>query len=274
MGLAVQSQIAATGLRRHGEVNLILNTKAEASSHLDVYRQLRHLLARVGFLRSAYYLLLAVDEACRDSPARARVELEREFEPRRDPWNYETVSCQRDRIRGELGMLDAVRATPRFANALEVGCAEGLFTESLAPRCDSLLALDISPTALARARLRLAGKENVRLAEWDLRTGSLVDTYDLIVIVHALEYIRNPIMVRKARTKLVNSLRPGGYLLVGAMKVAEIYENAWWGRYFLRSGRRINNFFARHPKLEVIRAAEFFLGNDYVAYDVLLRKTH
>ena len=100
------------------------------------------------------------------------------------------------------------------------------------------------------------------------------DTYDLIVIIHALEYIRNPIYVRRARTKLVNSLQPGGYLLVGTMKVAEIYEDAWWGRYFLRSGKRINHFFAEHPALEVVRTAQFYLGKDYVAYDVLLRKAN
>jgi hypothetical protein len=106
----------------------------------------------------------------------------------------------------------------------------------------------------------------------DLRVDALPETYDLIVIIHALEYIRNPIYVRRARAKLVNGLRPGGYLLVGTMKVADIYEDAWWGRYFLRSGKRINAFFAAHPALKVVRTAEFYLGKDYVSYDVLLQK--
>jgi O-antigen/teichoic acid export membrane protein/SAM-dependent methyltransferase len=236
------------------------------------YRRLRHSLARVGFLRSGYYLLLAIREAMRDSPARGRIELDQGFERREDPWDYATVSYQRDRIRTEVEMLDAVRGPSRFAKVLEVGCAEGIFTEMLAPRCDSLLAVDISQVALARARQRLCAHEQVRFAELDLRVDPLPETYDLIVIIHALEYIRNPIYVRRARAKLVNALRPGGYLLVGAMKVTEIHENAWWGRYFLRSGKRINAFFAEHPALKVVRTAEFYLGNDYVSYDVLLRK--
>jgi 2-polyprenyl-3-methyl-5-hydroxy-6-metoxy-1,4-benzoquinol methylase len=242
------------------------------SAESSAYWRLRHSLARVRFLRSGYYLSLAIREALRDSPARGQAELDHEFEPREDPWNYETVSYQRDRIGREVEMLDAVRGTARFGKALEVGCAEGLFTEMLAARCESLLALDISPVALTRARRRLQRQENVRFARWDLRIDSVPDTYDLIVVVHALEYVRNPIYIHRARTKLVNCLRPGGHLLVGTMKVAEIYENAWWGRYCLRSGKRINRFFAEHPALKVVQTAEFYLGKDYVAYDVLLQK--
>lgn len=236
------------------------------------YRRLRHLLARARFLRSGYYLLLAIREAMTDSPARGRTELDQEFRRREDPWDYATVSYQRDRIRTEVEMLDVIRGSGRFANALEVGCAEGMFTELLAERCDALLAVDISPVALARARQRLRAQEHVRFAELDLRVDPLPETYDLIVVIHALEYIRNPIHVRRARNKLVNGLRPGGYLLVGTMKVTEMHENAWWGRYFLRSGKRINAFFAEHPALKVVRTAEFYLGKDYVSYDVLLRK--
>ena len=40
-------------------------------------------------------------------------------------------------------MVDSVRGGKRFRNALEIGCAEGAFTELLADRCHSLLAVDI-----------------------------------------------------------------------------------------------------------------------------------
>ena len=239
----------------------------------SAYRRLRRSLARIGFLRSGYYLLLAIGEAVMDSPARGRTELNHEFERREDPWDYASVSYQGSRIRAEVEMLDAVRGEARFGKALEVGCAEGMFTEMLAPRCESLLAVDISAVALARARQRLGGVEHVRFEAWDLRVDPIPDTYDLIVMIHALEYIRNPIYVRRARAKLVEGLRPGGYLLVGTMKVAEMYEDAWWGRYFLRSGKRINTFFAEHPALKEVKTAEFYLGKDYVSYDVLLQKT-
>jgi O-antigen/teichoic acid export membrane protein/2-polyprenyl-3-methyl-5-hydroxy-6-metoxy-1,4-benzoquinol methylase len=270
MGYLVSFWLA--GAREEETILLCQGVETPMTAGRFLYTRMRRLLARVGFLRSGYYLLLAIREALLDSPARGRAELNHEFEPREDPWDYATVSCQRDRIRSEVEMLDAVCGASGFGNALEVGCAEGIFTEMLAPRCESLLAVDISRVALNRAKLRLSGHERIRFAEWDLRVDRMPDTYDLIVMIHALEYIRNPLYVRRARAKLVDALRPGGYLLIGTMKVAELYEDAWWGRYFLRSGKRINTFFAQHTALRVVQTAEFHLGKDNIAYDVLLQK--
>jgi O-antigen/teichoic acid export membrane protein/2-polyprenyl-3-methyl-5-hydroxy-6-metoxy-1,4-benzoquinol methylase len=236
------------------------------------YWNVRHLLARVRILRSTYYLLLSLREAMLDSPERGKAELNHEFESREDPWDYAAVPFQVERILREVSILDSVRPSSRFQNALEIGCAEGLFTEKLAPICNTLLAVDISGVALHRTQTRLAGQDHVQFALLDLRIDPIPDSYDLIVIIHALEYIRNPIDVRRIRTKLVNSLRPGGYLFIGTMEVAEIYENAWWGRFMLRSGQQINRFFAAHPALKTVRTDKLHLGEHYVAYDILLQK--
>ncbi len=139
---------------------------APANFARSAYWRLRHLLARIGFLRSGYHLHLAIREALRDSPARGQAELNHEFKRREDPWDYTTVSHQQGRIRSEMEMLDAIRGEKQFASALEVGCAEGLFTEALAPRCESLLAVDISPVALSRAGCRLQNQPNARFAQW------------------------------------------------------------------------------------------------------------
>lgn len=271
-GLGYLISFILIGARKEELMLIRKASKTPRFVSVSLYRRFRHLLACVGFLRSTYYLFLSIRDAMLDSPARGKAELDQEFESREDPWDYTTVSYQRDRIRREVEMLDVVRGTAPFAKALEVGCAEGLFTEMLATQCESLLAVDISSVALARAQSRLGGSERVQFAHWDLRVDPMPGTYDLIVIIHALEYIRNPLYVRRARTKLVNSLRPGGHLLVGTMKVAEMYEEAWWAGFFLRSGKRINRFFARHPALKVVRTEEFYLGKDYFAYDVLLQK--
>jgi len=237
-----------------------------------VYRGVRHALKRIDFLRSGYYFLLAAQEAFQDSPQRSQADLNREFEPRADHWDYTTNPYQTGRIRCELEMLDAVRGERRFEKGLEVGCAEGLFTQGLAERCGHLLAVDISSVALARARQRCDWGERVHFAEWDLRLDILPDTYDLIVMIHALEYIRNPFAIRRARAKLVKGLRPGGYLLVGTMRDDEMFEDHWWCRYLIRGGRTINNFLARHPALKLVKTAEFYLGKGFVSYDVLLQK--
>jgi SAM-dependent methyltransferase len=232
----------------------------------------RGLVDRVGFVRSGYYLMSALKEAVMDNHSRGQAEMDQAFQPREDPWGYTTDSYQKARISSELAMLDAVRRGQRFGKVMEIGCAEGIFTELLASRCDALLAVDLSRVALERARRRLSGSNRVQLAEWDLRLDPVPGAYDLIVVIHALEYIRNPLTARKVREKLVGGLRPGGHLLVGTMTGGAIHQSAWWGRYFLRSGRRINEFYARHAGLRVVETAEFDLGPGFMAYDVFLQK--
>ena len=237
----------------------------------DAYRGMRHALCPVGFLRSAWWHLLALREAALDSPERGRAELERTF-AQEDPWRHGTNPRERQRYGGELAMLDAVRGGGRFQSALEIGCSEGLFTQLLAERCDSLLAVDISAVALERARRRREWGERVRFSEFDIRVDPLPETFDLIVVVHVLEYIRNPRYLRKARKKLVDALRPGGFLLVGSVKNEVLTERAWWSRYLLRGGKQINAFMAADPALKVVQSAEFDLA-DCISLDVLLQKT-
>jgi 2-polyprenyl-3-methyl-5-hydroxy-6-metoxy-1,4-benzoquinol methylase len=236
------------------------------------YRSIRRNLAHVPFLRSTYHLLRSLRDAMLDSSERGRAELELEFESRVDPWDYATAPYQVDRILSEVAILESVRPPTRFQKALEIGCAEGLFTEKLAPICESLLAVDISAVALHRTQTRLEGQDHVHFALSDLRIDPISDGYDLIVVIHALEYIRNPFHMRRVRAKLIKSLRSGGYLFIGTMKVSEIHENAWWGRFMLRSGQQINGFFAAHQALNTVRTDKLSLGNDYVAYDILLQK--
>jgi hypothetical protein len=126
-----------------------------------LYRRMRRALARIGFLRSGYYLLLAISEALRDSPERGQAELDWEFAAREDPWSYATDSCHLSRIRREIELLDSVRCKKRFEKVLEIGCAEGLFTEKLAPLCDFLHAVDISTVALARARHNMTAVDSL-----------------------------------------------------------------------------------------------------------------
>jgi O-antigen/teichoic acid export membrane protein/SAM-dependent methyltransferase len=243
-----------------------------SSAASSSYRRLRGILRRVGFLRSVWHFMLAVKDALRDSSARQRAELNREFERSVDPWDYATNPLERQRHRREAEMLDAVRGGEKFEDALEVGCAEGIFTEILAERCESLFAVDISPVALARARARRAWDDRVRFAEWDLRVDPLPGTYDLIVVVHTLELLQNPLALRRARAKLVEGLRPGGYLLVGCTGDYDSpAAQAWWGRYLLRGGQRINGFIAQHPALRVISTTVSPVPRS-VSHDVLLQK--
>jgi len=95
-----------------------------------------------------------------------------------DPWGFASLwyeARKRD-------LLMATLPEPRYARALEAGCATGLLTERLAARCDALLAIDMMPRAIERTRVRVAG-----LPQVETRVASLPDAwpggcFDLIVL--------------------------------------------------------------------------------------------
>jgi len=151
-------------------------------------------------------------------------------------------------------MLALASRAGRLGQVLEVGCAEGAFTEILAPRCESLLAVDLSPVAVARASQRCHWNQRVRFATWDLRTDPLPGTFDVIVVTGVLEYLARPAVLRVARDKLVAGLHPDGHLLVMSTRASEVVEQCWWGRR-LRRGRWINAHVAEHPALERLAEA-------------------
>jgi SAM-dependent methyltransferase len=100
----------------------------------------------------------------------------------------------------------------RYGAAFEPGCSIGVLTAMLAPRCDSLLACDVVPDAVASARARTAGLPGVRVerravpGEWPPRS------FDLIVLSELLYYFDDTDLDEVLRLA-TGSLRPGGHLL-------------------------------------------------------------
>ena len=102
-----------------------------------------------------------------------------------DPWNF--VASPYEQAKYAL-TLDAM-PKPRYSLALEVGCSIGVLTALLAPRCRTLHAVDLSPTAIARAKVRCSARDDVRFqvgaAPHDLPSGS----FDLILLSEVLYYL-------------------------------------------------------------------------------------
>jgi SAM-dependent methyltransferase len=67
---------------------------------------------------------------------------------RGDPWEFETSAFEQTKYARQLALLGG----RRYPRVLEIGCGAGAFTRLLAPFADQVVALDISPTAIARAR--------------------------------------------------------------------------------------------------------------------------
>jgi nodulation protein S (NodS)/putative polysaccharide biosynthesis protein len=211
---------------------------------------LRHVLRRIGFVRSGVYRAIALADWARN-PSNNSEAWDREFARQKDPWGYDSPEGQA-RFHLALKFLDTARGTGRFRRAFEIGCAEGAFTEMLMPRCESLLAVDWSPVALERARERSPWNETVRFDRWDLRRDPMPGVFDLIVVMSVLEYFGRRGDLRAARDKLVAGLAPGGYLLVGNVRQSDAYETSWWGKYLVRGGKWMNQFIAEGPGLRLL----------------------
>jgi len=233
--------------------------------------KIRRILASIPGARSAWFLCLTLRDAWLDSSEYSQIELRRDFS-RQDPWLYSTNALEMRRHHGEMAMLDRVIGTSRFGRVLELGCGEGIFTDFLVERCDSLLAMDFNKVALERARNRLGVDHRVQFELHDLRVDPLAGNFDLICAVHVLEYIKCPFPLIKISEKIVAAIKPGGYLLLGCVSFNSPTDHSWWSRYLLRGGRQITEFFARHPKLRTVDSAIYPLTT-CDSIDLLLRKT-
>lgn len=212
-------------------------------------------LARAAGVRSDRFVLVgALADWARD-PLESASAFEGTFASRTDPWDYLTNPGEHQRHQLALRLLDEARGGRRLERALEIGCAEGVFTELLAPRCASLLAVDYSSVALERARKRLAGSESLMFQRWDLRRDPIPGHFDLIVAMDVLTCIRRPARLRMAYAKLVSGMRPGGLLLAGDFRYDRRFESSWWRKRLLHGGKWVIEALAAHPGLTTVKKA-------------------
>lgn len=126
-----------------------------------------------------------------------------------DPWNFDTSPYEAAKYDRTLAALPRAR----YARALEVGCANGAFTVRLAPRCDDLLGIDVSETALAAARARCTDLPQVRFARCMLPTEAPVGPFDLVLLSEVVYYWDRADMARAAAW-LCDAITPGGDVLL------------------------------------------------------------
>lgn len=80
-------------------------------------------------------------------------EFERLFQWTKDPWNFERSRFEQERMQS---LFETIKTLPH-ETILEVGCAEGLFTAQLETIARQVVAIDVSATALSRAKQRCPG---------------------------------------------------------------------------------------------------------------------
>jgi len=198
----------------------------------------------------------------RSGPARDRWEA---LYARPDPWNYASA-YEQTKYRRTLDLLPA----GAIGTALELACAEGRFTELLAPRVERLIAADISPTALGRARVRCARHGNIDFRRLDLVGDPLPDALDLLVCSEVLCFLPDVEALRGVAARLAAALAPGGRLLAAhALVVTDAPDRTGfdWDEPF--GGQKIGETLAAVPGLTL----EHSLGTDLYRID-LFRRLH
>ncbi|WP_170271955.1 glycosyltransferase [Sphingobium limneticum] len=167
-----------------------------------------------------------------------------------DPWNYGS-SYEQEKYRLQL---DCVPSGP-IGNALELACAEGMFTVQLAERVDHLLATDIAKPAIDRARQRLSGRENVEFALLDLSKESLPCNLDLIICSEVLYYLDDREELASVTARLAAALAPGGAIVTAHAYLAVDDPGSTgfdWANPF--GARVISRAFAQTPGLVLERS--------------------
>jgi len=106
---------------------------------------------------------------------------------RGDHWEFDSSAFEQARY----ARLMALLAGRRYAHVLELGCGSGSFTQPLAGLADHVVALDISPTAIARACALWTGPATVdfrqaNIMEYDLQAEG---PWDLVVISDTMCYL-------------------------------------------------------------------------------------
>ncbi len=134
---------------------------------------------------------------------------ERKFQKNIDPWNYTNSPFERFK----RGVLIRACGLTKHGRVLELGCANGETTRALRRISLRLLAVDGSVTAIAEAKQRLAGSDNVRFDCLIVPDEMPRGPFDLIVISEIAYYLPQHRLSLLGR-QITASLASGGRAVV------------------------------------------------------------
>ncbi|QVM82369.1 SAM-dependent methyltransferase [Novosphingobium decolorationis] len=127
-----------------------------------------------------------------------------------DPWQLASSAYERAKFDQTIAALGDCR----YRRAIEIGCAHGVLTARLLAHCDTLLAIDISAAAIAKARSRLGTKPGLTLARMAFpREAPPATGFELAVLSEVAYYWSDEDLERAAQW-LETHVDSGGYILL------------------------------------------------------------
>ncbi len=152
------------------------------------------------------------------------------FKHKVDPWGFSESIYERGRL---AKILEIARSVPH-KSVLEIGCAEGHFTQKLLTISDSVTAIDVSKEAILRAKKRAPGAKYIVTSIDDLDLKS--PKFDLAVASEVLYYIRDkkPIfkkISKSCRYLLMTNVGIWDYLLAIHLRGATLIKRTHYSRF-------------------------------------------
>lgn len=131
-----------------------------------------------------------------------------------DSWSLDAELDRASRAR-QIALLGDCR----YPRALEIGCGAGAFTELLSDRADTVVAVDISPSAVERARQRELDDRRVtfravNIMDYDVMTEGPWDLVVMSETIYCLGWVYSLFDVGWLACQLLDSLAEDGRLLM------------------------------------------------------------
>jgi SAM-dependent methyltransferase len=102
-----------------------------------------------------------------------------------DPWDLETSALDQESYARQLALL----GDRRYGRVLEIGCGAGAFTRRVAALADRVLALDVAPSAIERARQDVSPNVEFRVGDVMELDPVREGPWDLVVMSETIYYL-------------------------------------------------------------------------------------
>ncbi|MGB7486620.1 MAG: SAM-dependent methyltransferase [Phormidesmis sp.] len=126
-----------------------------------------------------------------------------------DPWQFETSEYEAQKYAATIAALPK----EQYRSAFEIGGSIGVLTEKLSDRTQSLLSIDVSKTAQARAKERCAHLSHVEVDSVQIPHSYPDRIFDLTV-VSEVGYYWSAADLPVAQQQIANHLESDGHLLL------------------------------------------------------------
>lgn len=154
-----------------------------------------------------------------------------------DPWRFASAPYERERYRRVVDLL----GSRVYERAFEPGCSIGELTAMIAPHCRQLVAIDIAPTAVTRARARCGEFDHVEVANGRLPDDIPAEPFDLLVLSEVGYYFDRPSLVAVLDRLVARTVE--GALVVGTHWTGHSCDH-------LLGGADVHQIITAHPRLE------------------------